>query len=226
MVSRAERVRKFGVLADLWPTLKLRLETPRLTLRIPNDDELARLAELAAEGVHRDGERPFLTPWTEGTPEERAEHVLRNHWGCLAEWSVSDWYLSMAVFPSGSGRPLGAVTLRAKDFPVTREVRTTSWLGLEHQGQGYGTEARTALLTLAFDHLDATDALTEVFQDNHASQGVSRRLGYQPDGISRDPRDGEVLVSDRLRLTAERWAGIERVSVSVVGLDTARSMFG
>ena len=67
-VSRAKRVRKSGVLADLWPTLKLRLETPRLTLRIPNDDELARLAELAAEGVHRDGERPFLTPWTEGTP--------------------------------------------------------------------------------------------------------------------------------------------------------------
>jgi len=214
------------VLGDLWPTLKLRLETPRLSLRIPDDNELAALAELAARGVHRDGERPFLTPWTEGSPKERAEHVLRNHWGCLAEWSVVDWYLSMAVFPSGSEQPLGAVTLRAQDFPVTREVRTTSWLGLEHQGQGYGTEARTALLTLAFDHLGATDALTEVFQDNHASQGVSRRLGYRPDGISRDPRDGEVLVSDRLRLTSERWDSVERVGVSIVGLDAARSMFG
>ena len=214
------------VLADLWPTLGLRLETPLLTLRIPNDDELAVLAEVAAGGVHRDGERPFLTPWTEGTPDERAEHVLRNHWGCLAEWSVDDWYLSMAVFASGTAQPLGAVTLRARDFPVTREVRTTSWLGLDHQGQGYGTEARTALLCLAFDYLGATDALTEVFQDNHASQGVSRRLGYQPDGISRDPRDGEVLVSDRLRLTSEQWASVDRVSVSVAGLDAARSMFG
>ena len=32
--------------------------------------------------------------------------------------------------------------------------------------------------TLAFDHLGAQAALTEVFQDNHASQGVSRKLGY------------------------------------------------
>lgn len=51
-----------GVLSDLWPTLKLRLETPRGTLRIPDDNELAALAELAARGVHRAGERPFLTP--------------------------------------------------------------------------------------------------------------------------------------------------------------------
>lgn len=214
------------MLADLWPTLKLRLETTRLALRIPNDNELARLAELAARGVHRDGERPFLTPWTEGTAEERAQHVLRNHWSCLAEWDVADWCLSLAVFRNGGEEPISSVTLRARDFAVTREVTTSSWLGLEHQDQGYGTEARTALLTLAFDHLGATDALTEVFQDNHGSQGVSRRLGYQPDGISRDPRDGEVLVSDRLRLTAERWAHVERVSVSAVGLDAARSMFG
>lgn len=216
----------FRVLSDLWPTLKLRLGTPRLTLRIPDSDELSALAELAARGVHRDGERPFLTPWTEGTPEDRAEYVLRNYWGCLAEWDSANWYLSLGVFPTKGGGPIGSVTLRARDFAVTREVGTSSWLGLEHQGQGYGTEARTALLSLAFDHLGATDAVTEVFQDNHASQGVSRRLGYQHDGVSRDPRDGEVLVSDRLRLTAERWAGIERVSVSVEGLDAARAMFG
>lgn len=214
------------MLADLWPTLGLRLETPRLTLRIPDDAQLAALADLAARGVHPAGERPFLTPWAEGTPAERAEHVLRNHWGCLAEWDVADWYLSLAVLPTGGGDPLGSITLKASDFAVTREVRTTSWLGLEHHRQGYGTEARTAVLTLAFDHLGATDALTEVFQDNHASQGVSRRLGYRPDGISRDPRDGEVLVSDRLRLTAQRWAEVDRVDVTVAGLDAARSMFG
>ena len=43
---------------------------------------------------------------------------------------------------------------------MNREVMTSSWLGVAHQGQGYGTEARTALLTLAFDHLGATDATT------------------------------------------------------------------
>ncbi len=57
--------------------------------------------------------------------------------------------------------------------------------------------------SLAFDHLGADAALTEVFQDNHSSQGVSRKLGYEPDGISRDARGGEVVISDRLRLARQ-----------------------
>lgn len=47
----------------------------------------------------------------------------------------------------------GVVTLRARDFRVVREVTTSSWLGLEHQSKGYGTEARAGVLVLAFDHL-------------------------------------------------------------------------
>jgi RimJ/RimL family protein N-acetyltransferase len=117
------------------------------------------------------------------------------------------------------------VTLRARDFRILREVTTASWLGLEHQGDGVGTEARTGLLALAFDNLGASDATTEVFRDNHASQGVSRKLGYQPDGISRDARGAEALVSDRLRLTATEWAAVEHAPVTVDGIDKARSMF-
>jgi RimJ/RimL family protein N-acetyltransferase len=65
-----------------------------------------------------------------------------------------------------------------------------------------------------------------VFQDNRASQGVSRKLGYEPDGISRDRRGDEVLVSDRLRLTRTRWASVPgRVPVRVSGLEAARDMF-
>src|SRR3954454_19523721 len=102
-------------------------------------------------------------------------------------------------------QPIGVVTLRARDFPVVRQVTTSAWLGLEHQGKGYGTEARVGLLNLAFDLLGAPAALTEVFQDNHSSQGVSRKLGYEHDGISVDARDGESVISDRLRLSLQRW---------------------
>ena len=214
---------------DLWPTYGLRLTTPRLALHLPSEDELSALARLAAAGVHAPGERPFLTPWTEGTPEERAREVLGGHWSRLADWTPDDWRLGLGVFlrtGERTGEPVGMVTLRARDFAVVREVTTSSWLGLAHQRQGYGTEARAALLTLAFDHLGATDATTEVFPDNHASQGVSRKLGYEPDGISRDRRGDEVLVSDRLRLTADRWAATRPdVAVEVSGLDAALEMF-
>lgn len=213
------------MLADLWPTFGLSLSTSRLVLRLPSDAELEELARLAAAGVHGPEERPFLTPWAEGTPEERARFVLREHWFQLSSWTPEDWRLGLGVFLH-TGQPLGVATLRARDFRVSREVTTSSWLGLEHQSQGYGTEARTALLTLAFDHLGATDATTEVFQDNHRSQGVSRKLGYLPDGISRDRRGEEVLISDRLRLTANRWsASTQNVAVRVSGIDQAVRMF-
>jgi RimJ/RimL family protein N-acetyltransferase len=202
------------VLADLWPLYGLVVRTPRLTLRVPAEPEIAALAELAGRGVHRPGERPFLTPWTEGSPAEVGRRVLRGHWGRLAGWEVGAWELGLGVFRAGE--PLGMVTLRARDFAVLREVTTGSWLGLAHQGRGYGTEARAGLLALAFDHLGAEWAVSEVFPDNLGSQGVSRKLGYRPDGISRDVRGTEVLVSDRLRLGRADWR--PRADVVVEGL--------
>ncbi|GAA0797067.1 GNAT family N-acetyltransferase [Spirilliplanes yamanashiensis] len=101
-----------------------------------------------------------------------------------------------------------------------------SWLGVAHHGRGYGTEARAGLLTPAFDHPGARAARTEVFQDTHASQGVSRKLGYEPDGVSVDARDGAAVVSDRLRLTRQRWARVPRPAVEVRGVRPCRALFG
>ncbi|MGZ4460909.1 MAG: GNAT family N-acetyltransferase [Nocardioidaceae bacterium] len=212
------------MLSDQWPTYHVRITTPRLQMRLPDDAELSRLADLAGQGVHAPSERPFLTPWTEGSAQDRARFVLREHWSQLAGWTPMNWRLGLGVF-APDGAPLEMLTLRARDFPVVREVTTSSWLALRHHGQGIGTEARTGLLTLAFDHLSAEAALTEVFRDNHASQAVSRKLGYQADGISRDARGTEVLVSDRLRLTRDRWASIDRAAIKVDGLQECRSMF-
>nr|WP_204343161.1 GNAT family N-acetyltransferase [Micromonospora terminaliae] len=208
----------------MWPLYGLTIVTSRLELRLPREEELAELARLAGRGVHRPDERPFLTPWTEGGAEDRARRVLQGHWGRLGDWSVAAWGLGLGVFRDGD--PLGVVTLRGRDFPVVREVMTSSWLGIAHQGRGYGTEARVGLLTLAFEHLGARAARTEVFQDNHASQGVSRKLGYEHDGISVDARGDEALVSDRLRLTRERWSRQQRPPARVDGMAACRPMFG
>lgn len=213
-----------GVIDDLWPTFRLAITTPRLRLRLPREAEIAQLADLAGRGIHDPSERPFLTPWTDGSADERAEIVLQSYWSELAEWTVHDWSLGMAVFTT-AGEAIGMVTLRAKDFPVVREVATSSWLGLQHHGQGLGTEARIGILTLAFDHLGAEAARSEVFQDNHASQSVSRKLGYEPDGISRDARGSEVLTSDRLRLSRSRWADVPSADIVVNGIDACRHMF-
>ncbi|WP_328520641.1 GNAT family N-acetyltransferase [Kribbella sp. NBC_00359] len=208
------------MLIDHWPLRGLRLVTERLVLRQPDEGELAALADVAAAGVHQPGEQPFLTPWTDRPPSERARSVLQGYWEDLSSWTPQNWALQLGVFRDGV--PLGIVALRATDFAILREVKTWSWLGLEHHGQGFGTEARRALLHLAFAGLDAEAALTEVFQDNAGSQGVSRKLGYRPDGISRDVLHGKPVVSDRLRLTREDW---QETPVEVVGLEDCRSWF-
>lgn len=212
------------VLVDHWPLVDLRIHTGRLELRLPDDEELALLAELAAGGVHGPGEHPYLTPWTDLPPSERALYVLQQHWACQGSWRVDDWALELGVFHDRV--PIGLVTLRACNFPVLREVRTGSWLGLAHQGRGFGTEARAALLDLAFAGLDAVAATSEVFQDNAASQGVSRKLGYGPDGISRDVLHGRAVISDRLRITAQDWRDRSRPLIATTGLPPCLPLFG
>ncbi|MEV4813273.1 hypothetical protein [Micromonospora avicenniae] len=73
------------MLIDHWPLLGLRVRTDRLELRLPTDEELADLAELAVRGVHRPDERPFLTPWTDLPPRELARRVVQWQWKTRGE---------------------------------------------------------------------------------------------------------------------------------------------
>ncbi|MFE4481302.1 N-acetyltransferase [Kitasatospora xanthocidica] len=213
------------MIIDHWPLRGLRVSSPRLELRLPTEDELAEVADVAARGVHPPEERPFLTPWGELPPAERARHVVQLHWRRLGRWSAQDWALNLVAFHEG--RPVGIQDMRAKEFGVRREIVSGSWLGLEFQGKGLGTEMRAAMLHLAFAELGTRSARSLSFADNHSSLAVSRRLGYRGDGIDRDVLDGRVVVSQRLRLTPEAWAGHARTPVTVTGLDEGcRALFG
>ncbi|WP_316529606.1 GNAT family N-acetyltransferase [Kitasatospora brasiliensis] len=213
------------MITDHWPLKHLRVTSPRLELRLPTEDELAQVADVAARGVHPPHERPFLTPWGELAPAERARHVMQLHWARLGRWTAEDWVLNLVAFHEG--RPVGIQDMRAKAFGVRREILSGSWLGLEHQGKGLGTEMRAAMLHLAFAELGAKFATSHSFTDNHASLAVSRKLGYLDDGIDRDILDGRVVTSQRLRLTPDAWAAHARTPVTVTGLTTpCRPLFG
>src|SRR6187399_828348 len=184
------------MLADHFPLLGLRLTTPRLELRLPSDDELAALAELAAQGVHDPEQMPFVIPWTDQPPSGVARSVVRYHWLRLGDWTPRDWELNLTVFRDGA--VAGQQSIGAKDLAITREVRTGSWLGQRHQGQGIGTEMRAAVLHLAFAGLAAEEAVSGAFEHNVASLAVSRKLGYEPDGVSRRVVRGELAIEQRV----------------------------
>ncbi|MGK4579637.1 GNAT family N-acetyltransferase [Kitasatospora sp. HPMI-4] len=212
------------MLVNHWPLVGLRLITPRLELRLPHSEELAWLADLAAEGIHRPDVMPFSSEWTALPPTDRARAALQHHWLRMGNWSPDNWSLNLAVFENG--RPVGVQALAARSFAVLREVNTWSWLGLPHHGRGIGTEMRAAVLHLAFAGLGAVEATTSAFADNKASLAVSRKLGYLPDGIERRVVRGQIVVTHRLRLSRRQWESHRAAEVRIEGLLPCLPLFG
>lgn len=212
------------MLVDHFPLFGLRLRTPRLELRLPLAEELAVLAEVAAEGVHEPERMPFLVPWTDRPAAEVARGVIQHHWSRLGSWAPADWSLNLAVFHCGA--VVGVQEINARDLAITRRVATGSWLGRRYQGQGIGTEMRAAVLQLAFAGLDAEEAVSSAFADNRASHAVSRKLGYQPNGIDRHVIRGGLTIDHRLLLTRAAWERHRTVPVSIEGLAPCLPLFG
>ena len=207
-----------------WPLYDLRLRTPALELRVPTENELVNLCGVALAGIHDPEFMPFGVPWTDKPRPQFERGFMQHHWGVRAAWSPQRWTLALAVFHDGA--PIGFQDLGAEEFPVLREVHSGSWLGRLFQGRGFGRQMRAAVLHLAFAELGAVTARSCAFTDNPASLAVSRALGYQDNGVSREVRRGEQAEQLHVRLTQERWAAHRFCDVEVKGLDTCRDMFG
>jgi RimJ/RimL family protein N-acetyltransferase len=207
-----------------WPLFGLRVVTPRLELRYMDDDLARQLAEVAVEGVHDPGTMPFAVPWTRQEPDVLRGEYVKHHWGKRATFTADDWTLSMAVLVDGE--PVGCQDAFAKQFPVTRQLETGSWLGLAHQGRGIGTEMRTAILHLAFEGLGAERACSGAWVDNPASQAVSRKLGYSDNGWDLLAREGEQCRMLRFAMGRDEWLAHRRDDIAVEGLEPCLPLLG
>jgi RimJ/RimL family protein N-acetyltransferase len=210
-----------------WPLFDLRILTPRLELRVSTDDDLDALADLAAAGIHGPDEMPFggPSPWTEQEQPALQRGLLQWFWRKRAELSPDNWYLGFCV-REGSVI-VGMQGVFAEQFPVRRTVRTDSWLGKTHQGRGIGKEMRAAVLYLAFASFGAERAETDAFEDNTASLGVTRALGYEPNGESVLARQSEAARLLNFVLTREKWQQQQhRDDITVEGVEECLPLLG
>jgi RimJ/RimL family protein N-acetyltransferase len=208
----------------LWPLYHLRLRTERLELRLPSEVEIGELCLLAKAGIHPPGEMPFGVAWsTKPSPRFEREYI-QWHWQQRAGWTTDAWSLELVVLLDGL--PIGSQSLMARQFAMFHAVHTGSWLGREYQRRGLGKEMRGAVLALAFDRLGAKVATTEAFLDNPASAGVSRSLGYLPNGVGSIAPEGVARETERFRMTRDVWLGRPRPAVTITGLEACREMFG
>lgn len=189
-----------------------------------SDDDLPDLVEVTLAGIHDPDRMPFDIPWTNAPRDELVLNSLRFHWESRSRVSPESWKIPFAVRRDGTF--CGIQELAAQKLALRKTVSTGSWLGLAFQGQGIGTEMRAAVLQLAFDHLGATRAESGAFTDNPRSLGVSRALGYVPNGDEiKERRPGEVATTQRLVVTPETFVRPDW-TVGVTGLEACRSLLG
>ena len=206
-----------------WPLADLRLTIGELTLRPVAEADLDLLGALLPDDVDLDPDAP--RPFGLSGRVERAVVLRQEYWRHLGAWTPSVWRLPMLVFRGGI--PVGVQELEGKDaFLDTRTVDSSSWLIQTARGRGLGKAMRTAVLTLAFDGLDAAAAVTEAWHDNEASLGVSRSLGYADAGERQHPRGDGTDRMVALRLDRRAWHAAPRPRVQIDDLDAGRHLFG
>jgi RimJ/RimL family protein N-acetyltransferase len=214
------------MLSSVWPLFGLRIETPRLVLRLPTDGDFPGLLAAIDAGIHDPEVMPFQIPWTDMEPEVRQRGSVQHWWTQRATWTPAAWQAGFAVFLND--RPVGIQSVKGETFAVLREVSTGSWLTKSAQGQGLGKEMRAAVLQLAFAGLGAEVARSGAFLHNEASVGVSRALGYRENGRRRLAPRGAPQVMVDFELTRADWTA--RCSswpqVRMSGLEPCLEMFG
>ena len=207
-----------------WPFFDLRIRTARLELRVPNDDDLAKLARLAARGIHDPEAMPFAVPWTRKPSPDLERGLLQWHWSRRAALAPDDWWLEFGV--SFEGQLVGVQGLAARQFQVLRSVFTGSWVGRGLQRRGIGREMRAAVLHLAFAGLGAETATSEALADNAASAAVSAALGYRPDGTGHVVVEGKARAVRRFRIDRAEWEESRRGETAIEGIEPCLPLLG
>jgi len=206
-----------------WPLFDLRLRTPRLELRLPTDDDLLELARVARAGIVDADRTVFLVPWHRLPSPAFERQFLLHWWSNRAHWDPRRWSLGLVVVEAGHA--VGVQEVIARDFPVRRMISSGSWIGRQFQGRGLGTQARAAILALAFEGMGALAAESGYFETNAASARVSEKLGYRQTGDEFVSVEGRRLREVKVRCTPETWAR-HLVPVEIEGLNPCLGLLG
>jgi RimJ/RimL family protein N-acetyltransferase len=208
-----------------YPPLNIEVATPRLTLAAATDDLLERLVPIVRAGVVGEGEVPFDDPISLYHESPQREWTwLQRIWAGRSRVSPQFWRLYFVVL--ADGKPVGMQDLVGKEFAALGTVTTFSWLCPSARHRGLGKEMRAAILHLAFAGLPAREATSEAFTDNHASNGVSRALGYEPNGTAWATRRGDAAQLSGWKLTRERWSSRRRDDIQLTGVEACLPVLG
>ena len=185
------------------PRSTLSLRNGDVHLYVPDDEQLRRLADLAAHpGNVLPRDQEHFVSWLAGRePSDIRRRLITTTTRRRDLKAGLGWTVDFAVEVNET--IVGMQSLAGFDrWPALRNVGTSSWLVRNAQRRGIGTRARCAVLDLAFGRLDAAAAFSWALPANTASTAISTRLGYRLVQAA-DPSDPEA--ETKYRLDVETW---------------------
>jgi RimJ/RimL family protein N-acetyltransferase len=188
-----------AMLQDI-PTSTLReacpcvLETERLTLRRPTLADVKAIARLANDRRIAENTRRLPHPYS----EEHAIDFVR-----LAAGTREAAFLIEHNFA-----PVGVAGIHFHE-PELPEIGY--WLGFEHWGQGFGTEAARALIDYFFETFDHPLLYGRARAANPMSRNILEKCGFQWTGVElhRFEALGSSSPVDCFRLSRSVWSSLK-----------------
>ncbi|UFZ01893.1 GNAT family N-acetyltransferase [Bradyrhizobium ontarionense] len=171
------------------------LETERLTLRPPVFADVTAIARLADDYRIAENTRRLPHPYS----AVDAARFVR----ALAENSGETAFLITHL-----DAPIGIVGINR---PAPGRAELGYWLGVDHWGRGFGTEAARAAIDYFFEESEDDGLLAHARVSNPASRNILEKCGFQWTGV--ELHRFEVLGSsapvDAFRLSRGVWASLK-----------------
>ncbi len=170
------------------------LETERLTLRKPTLADVKTIARLANDRRIAENTRRLPHPYL----QERAVEFVR----AIADGGETVFLIESNYSPIG----MVGIDWRKEDAP-----ELGYWLGVDHWGQGFGTEAARAAIDYFFEEFDSDLLFSGARVANPASRNILEKCGFQWSGVElhRFEALGSSTPVDRFRLTRSVWSSLK-----------------
>ena len=171
------------------------LETERLTLRRPTLADVKAVAGLANDRRIAENTRCLPHPYH----QDHAIEFVRG----TADDSRGTVFLIENNFA-----PIGVVGV---DWQQPDAPELGYWLGVEHWGQGFGTEAARAVIDFTFEEFDVEQLLAGARVTNPSSRNILEKCGFQWSGVElhRFEALGSSTPVDRFRLARSVWSSLK-----------------
>jgi [ribosomal protein S5]-alanine N-acetyltransferase len=158
---------------------RIRVETERMTLRLPEHGDWRQWSDL------RDASAEFLSKWE---PVWATDHLTRRSFTNRVYWAqraeAQGTALPMLLIRREDNQLLGALTLDNIRRGPAQAGTLGYWIGQPFARQGYMREAILALTHHAFTRLDLSRMEAACLPENAPSRGVLEKCGFKYEGVA------------------------------------------